>query len=234
MRISRHTRHSSTYLNSAESGPRLQNAFTLVEFLVVMTIITILLAVGIPLLSDPSASARKSTRDIVRAQLQQARAHSIATGNPTAVMIPEYATATAGGRLIGVAEVEAQPAGTSPYKVTKLIQRWTQLPDTIFFFDQSIAGISQPTILDASERIQASYLKKTINCHYIIFGPNGQIISPPAPTSSGGSRLVLAIGKGILSQNTVTPTQKTQQGVSFDLLQINRLSARARNLVSTQ
>lgn len=209
-----------------------KQAFTLVELLVVLAIISILTAVGIPLLSDPSNSARKSARDLVRSQLQQARAHAIATGTTTSVMIPDYSNATAGGRLIGIAEVEAQANTAAPYKVVRLIQRWTELPDNIYFMNQGVTGSTQPTLLDGGLKMESSYQKQTINCHYIVFGPNGLITSPAASTTGGSSVLALALGKGTLKSNTVISTQKTQRGPSYDVLQINRLSARVRNLNS--
>lgn len=205
-------------------------AFTLVELLVVIAIIVVLIAAAAPLFIDPSNSARKASKDVLRAHLQQARAQSIATGNPTALLIPTYNSGTIGGRAIGIAEVEAQPGSANPYRVVRLLQKWTFLPDTIFFMTRSVAGAPLDTILEETARIDAPYQRTTVSCHYILFSPNGQIIQPPAPTSSTGSRLTLAIGKGILKNNTITPTQRSPRGVSYDMVQINRLSARARNI----
>lgn len=204
-------------------------AFTLVEMMVVLVIITILLAVGVPLFSDPPNSGRKASGDLLRSHLQQARAHSIATGTPTSVLFPDYAADTkVGGALIGIAEVESQPDPTAPYKVTKLLQRWTQLPENIFFLTQSATQSSQKTIMDGTQEIEASYQKNPVKCYYVIFSPSGQIISPPA--TAGVAKLNVALGKGFLKGASVTPTQRSKNGIVFDLLQINRLSARARNI----
>jgi len=202
-------------------------AFTLVEMLVVIAIIGILLAVGMPMLTDPSNSSRRAAGDVLRAHLQEARSHAIATGTTTSLLFPEYgASDKSGGALLGIAEVESQPNTSSPYKVTKLLQRWTPLPETIFFLNQSICQSSRKTIMDYPEKITAEYQKKQINCHYVVFSPNGQIISPQS--DPGEPPLTIALGKGTLKSGSVTPTQRTQAGIVFDFLQINRLSARAR------
>ncbi len=202
-------------------------AFTLVEMLVVITIIGILLAVGMPMLTDPTNSARRAAGDVLRAHLQEARAHAIATGTTTSLLFPEYgASDKLGGALMGIAEVEAQANTSSPYKVTKLLQRWTPLPETIFFLDKNTCKSKRNTIMDTSEMIEAEYQKKKVNCHYVVFSPNGQIISPQS--DPGKSALAIALGKGVLKSGSVRPTQNNQSGPVFDFLQINRLSARAR------
>jgi type II secretory pathway pseudopilin PulG len=209
-----------------------ERAFTLVEIVVVLAIIMIFVAVGIPLLSDPSNRARQSARDLVRSQFQRARAHAIATGTTTSLMIPDYFSTSGGGRLIGIAEVEPQPNPAAPYKIVRLIQRWTELPDTIYFMNHGATGSPQATLLDGVPKIESTYQQQTINCHYVVFGSNGFITSPPPPTTDGSTFLALALGTGILRNQKMVPTQNSPQGPSYDLLQINRLSARIRNLSS--
>lgn len=202
--------------------------FTLVELLVVIAIMGILIAVGMQAFTDPANSARKSAGDVLRGHLQEARAHAIATGNLTCVLFPDYTSLDkASSSLIGIAEVESQANSSNPYKVTKLLQRWTSLPETIFFLDRSTCKSDYDTILDARGKIDAQYQKRTINCNYVVFSPTGLIISPQA-TTSGQPALSIALGKGTLRGGGITPTQRNQTGIVFDFLQINRLSARAR------
>lgn len=225
-------RCDNTPLNASRLYPRMlhsrHKAFTLVELLTVMTIIVILLVVGIPLLSDPANSARQTARDILCGHLQDARAHAIATGNPTSVMFPDYSNSKVGGKLIGIAEVEPQTGSASPYQVKKILQRWTPLPENIFFLNKATTGASEKTLFDGTDKINADYQKSPLSCYYIVFAPNGQITYPPSTVAQ--AKLVLAIGKGFLKSNAVVPTQRNERGIVFDLLLINRLSARARNL----
>jgi prepilin-type N-terminal cleavage/methylation domain-containing protein len=205
--------------------------FTLIEVLVVISIIVILFAVGVPLLSDPANSARKSSADILRSALQQARAHSIATGSYTSVLLPSYAAdAETGGKMIGFAEVEADPSAAAKFKVTRLVQRWTQLPEQIFFFDRNTANIPQNTLMDlgASSQITADYRKRPVACSFIIFSPNGQILQNTNSTNT--AKLLVGLGKGTLKNGSVTPTQRSSNQIVFDLFQISRLSARMRQV----
>jgi prepilin-type N-terminal cleavage/methylation domain-containing protein len=205
--------------------------FSLIEVLVVIAIIVILFAVGVPLLSDPANSARKSSADILRATLQQARAHSIATGAYTSVLLPSYSSDPEfGGRLIGFAEVVADPAAPSKYRITRLVQRWTQLPEQIYFMDRSAVRIPQTTLMDqgATPSINAEYRKRQIACNFIVFAPNGQILQNSTSTANPG--LIVSLGKGTLRNGIVTPTQRNSQGIVFDLFQISRLSARVRQI----
>ena len=65
-----------------------RRAFSLIEVLVVVAIIGLLFAVAVPVLSSSANNARQASREIIKAHLQQARAHAIATGNSVAVAIP--------------------------------------------------------------------------------------------------------------------------------------------------
>ena len=203
----------------------------MIEILVVISIIIILFAVGVPLLSDPANSARKSSADILRSTLQQARAHSIATGQYTAVLLPSYASdPEAGGKMIGFAEIEADSNAAAKYRVTRLVQRWTLLPEQIFFMNRSTVNIPQATLMDmaTTSQIKAEYRKRPIDCNFLVFAPNGQILQNP--TSTTNPRLIVSLGKGTLKNGSVTPTQRNSDQIVFDLFQISRLSARVRQI----
>jgi hypothetical protein len=58
----------------------------------------------------------------------------------------------------------------------------------------------------------------------IVFSPTGQIISP----ANGAMEFVL--GQGSVKAGQVTATEKTGNRVSYDLLQINRLTGRTRQI----
>jgi type II secretory pathway pseudopilin PulG len=205
--------------------------FTLIELLVVTSVLMILFAVGVPLLSDSTQRARKSSADILRSTLQQARAHSIAAATYTSVLLPSYASdPESGGRLIGIAEVEPDETAPANYRVSRLIQRWTQLPEHIFFMDKSSVGITQNTLMDAgsSPQIHAEYHKSQLACNFIVFAPNGQILQNSSSTITPS--LIVSLAKGTLKNGTVAPTQRNSKGVVFDLFQINRLTARLRQI----
>ena len=192
--------------------------------LVVIVVIVLLLLAGAPLLSDSSVNARQASREIVRGHLQQGRGHAIASGRATAVIIAgDIGGVTKTGGLITIAEVEPQPSGTLPFKVSQLLRRWTALPENMFFLTKSVTNSPKDTLLDGPPLVQADYLKTPVTCHAVIFSPDGRVTYP-----SNGEALAIAIGKGRVSGSGIVATQKTGDKVSFDFLGINRLNARAR------
>jgi prepilin-type N-terminal cleavage/methylation domain-containing protein len=200
--------------------------FTLVEMLAVIAIIGLLMVAGVAVLSDPSNNARQVSREILRAHLQQARGHAIASGRATSVIIAENDGANIrNGGLITIAELEPQSAEGRPFKVTQLIQRWTSLPESMFFLNQASVRSKSPTLMDTAPTVDAEYQKKPIGCHAVVISPDGRIFHPADDTP-----LVLAIGKGRQTPSGITPTQKSGDKVVHDLLRINRLNARARML----
>jgi prepilin-type N-terminal cleavage/methylation domain-containing protein len=200
------------------------HGFTLVEMLVVVVVIVILLLVGAPMLSDSSVNARQTSREIVRAHLQQARGQAIASGRATAVIIAgDIGGVTKSSGLITLAEVEPLPAGAVPFKVSRLIMRWTALPESMFFLAKSVTNSTKDTLLDGPAIVEATYQNIPVLCHAVIFSPDGRVTHP-----ADGVGLAIAIGRGKVSGSGVVATQKSGNKVTFDFLGINRLNARAR------
>ena len=201
------------------------SAFSLVELLAVIAIMAILLAAAVPIFADPSNSARQASREIIKAHLQRARAHAIASGSSTAITIPVLSTGgELGGRAISLFEVVKNGAGYEPAKdeagSEKLLQRWETLPGSFHFMPASL--ISSPkTIVDATETLLTNHKGKAVTCHLIVFAPNGQIVLPSSATN-------IAIARATRRGNSLALTQKSNGSPVFDLLQVNRLTGRTR------
>jgi hypothetical protein len=158
-----------------------------------------------------------------------------------AVKSPQEAAEWANTKLTGNARAssieaiaqtwsQSDPSAAAKFKVTRLVQRWTQLPEQIFFFDRNTANIPQNTLMDlgASSQITADYRKRPVACSFIIFSPNGQILQNTNSTNT--AKLLVGLGKGTLKNGSVTPTQRSSNQIVFDLFQISRLSARMRQV----
>ena len=201
-------------------------AFSLVELLAVIAIMSILLLVAVPVFTDPTNSARQASREIVKAHLQRARSHAIASGSATAIAIPILSTGgELGGRAISLFEVvkngtEFEPAKDAGGK-DRLLQRWETLPGSFHFMPSSLISSPKPTIVDAPEILQTIYKGKTVTCHMIVFSPNGQIVLPSSETN-------IAIARAANRGNSLAPTQKNDGKPVFDFLQVNRLTGRTR------
>jgi Tfp pilus assembly protein FimT len=203
-------------------------AFSLVELLAVIAIMAVLLAVAVPIFTDPSNSARQASREIIRANLQRARAHAIASGSSTAITIPVLATGgELGGRAISLFEVVKTATGYEPAKdetgSEKLLQRWETLPGNFHFMPKSLISSTKPTIVDTTETLLTNYKGKAVTCHLIVFSPNGQIVLPSSETN-------IAIARATNRGNSLTLTQKTDGKPVFEFLQVNRLTGRSRSI----
>jgi prepilin-type N-terminal cleavage/methylation domain-containing protein len=203
-------------------------AFSLVELMAVIAIMAILLAVAVPIFTDPSNSARQASREIIRANLQRARAHAIASGSSTAITIPVLATGgELGGRAISLFEVVKTATGYEPAKdetgSEKLLQRWETLPGNFHFMPSSLISSTKPTIVDTTETLLTNYKGKAVTCHLIVFSPNGQIVLPSSETN-------IAIARATNRGNSLTLTQKTDGKPVFEFLQVNRLTGRSRSI----
>ena len=217
---------------SLPNNPVIRNrhihAFSLIELVAVMAIISILLVVAVPILSDSSNNARRTSREIVKAHLLQARAHAIASGNPTAIAIPTIATGTSlGARAITLFEVEkdgsdyvlstAQNEDGSPGKPQ--LQRWKILPGNFHFLSASQISSSKTTLVDLSDHLETA----DGSCNVIVFSPRGRIVRP-AP----GEAVRLAFAQAARTGDSLTLTKRNGDTPMFEFIEINRLTGRTR------
>jgi len=203
-------------------------AFSLIELLVVMAIISILLVAAIPIFSNSSNSARQASREIVKAHLQQARAHAIASGTATAIAIPVLNSGEAlGARGISLFEVENQAGNYIPLKDSAgedvLLQRWDKLPGNFHFLSGSQISSARKTIVDEPQTLATNYKSQSLDCHFIVFAPNGQIVRP-----ASGTPILIALAQTARQGNNLTLTQKSAGKPVFDIFQVNRLTGRTR------
>lgn len=209
-----------------EARDRRAPAFSLIELLAVMAIIAVLFAAAAPIFSDSANNARNTSREIIKAHLQQARAHAIATSTATAVAIPVLASGgDLGARAISLFEVELVGTSYLPSKDAggneRMLQRWETLPGKFHFLPAAQVSSAKPTIVDSADTMPTNVKGKALTCHIIVFGPNGQIVRP-------STEINIATAQAAARGNSLTLTQKTGGKPVFDLLQVNRLTGRAR------
>lgn len=219
---------------SSTTNPALRNrfatAFSLIELLAVIAVIAILLVAAVPIFSDSSNNARRASGEILKAHLQQARAHAIASGNPTAVAIPAITTGDQrGAKSITLFEVEkdgndyilstAENENGTPGQPQ--LQRWTILPGNFHFLSSSLISSSKGTIMDSTERLTTN----DGDCHFIVFSSGGRIVAPLP-----GESIRIAYAQAARKGDSLTLTQRTDGTPVFEFIEVNRLTGRTRRI----
>lgn len=208
-----------SYPSSETIGKR-ASGFSLIELLVVIVIVSALLAIAVPTLSHPSSNALQASREIVKAQLRQARSHAISKRIPTALIIAsENHGNTSRTCLISSSEVTFENGAYLPISDdsgnSQLIQRFLTLPGNAQFVSAARIDSDKVTVLDAQPGLQTHYRGDTQACHFIVFGANGQILHP-AP----GTPVHIAIAT----------TRGPKEIGAFELIHVNRLTAATRSV----
>jgi hypothetical protein len=105
-----------------------------------------------------------------------------------------------------------------------MLQRWESLPGSMLVLSQASTRHPRTTIMEQSLRSPMTMAGKAITGAVIVFSPTGQVISP----ADGAMEIVL--GQGNVRAGQVTATEKNGNRISYDLLQINRLTGRTRQI----
>lgn len=106
-----------------------------------------------------------------------------------------------------------------------LRQQWTRLPQNLHFVTSEMINSNQPTLVDHETTLTLPHRGKEIECHMLIFTPQGQITFPPS-----GAPIHIAIAQVTNKRNAFRITEKSKGKPVFDLILINRLTAKTENI----
>lgn len=208
-------------------------AFTLLEVLVVIGIISILLVAVIPAVTSLSkSSGRKGAASNLISMIEQARSLALSdarntyvafattlTGSATPLMVQEYSY-----RAYAVFEDAASGAGK--LQVTK----WQKLPKGISFRSRDESGAPAGTCITSSTNTTTDTFSfsplgsaTTISCPYIAFDSTGAIIQP---TSTSPMRIVVFEGTATSSGESPTARESSGEPVR-DEIQVAKFTGRA-------
>lgn len=194
----------------------LSAAFSLIELLMVLVIASALLAIAIPTLSHSDSNTLRASREVVKAQLRQARSHAISKRTPTALIISAQ---DSGAHYISRMEVKLEDGTYLPVVddsgTPQLIERFSALPGNARLIEASAIDSEKRTLLGQEQTLQIHYQGSTHVCHFMVFGANGQILSPPP-----GTPIHIAIA-------TLRGPEKI---AAFDFIHVNRLTGATRSV----
>jgi prepilin-type N-terminal cleavage/methylation domain-containing protein len=203
------------------------NGFSLIELLIVITILAILLGIIAPVFMKSSLKARQIAKEVVQGNFTRARSHAIATGIPTAVIVSQYRSGNQGGKAIGIAEMKAPEEDVNnpvpQYQVSRVLQRWDVLPGNMLFLSRQQVNAPFASIMDESLSVNTVLAGNPTSATYVVFSPSGQIVHPadkPIEILLGPARLT--------SGGNVELLERTNGQPSFDRLQVNRLTGKVR------
>lgn len=202
------------------------SAFSLIELLAVIAIVMILSGIAVLGLAGSSLNARKASREIFNAHLNQARAHAIASRKSTALIIPTKDSGRSGLREISMIEVEKKDGSYVPIpddEEKAVLMRWSKLPNHFHFVTSHMIGMEQPTVVDHEQTVKVFHRGKEIDCHMLVFAPHGQIVYP-----TPGSPVHVAIAKATHENHTLRISEEADNGKGFDLILVNRLTAKTQ------
>lgn len=190
-----------------------------------MALVMILAGITTAGISGSSQNARKTSREMVRAYLQQARAQAVSSRNPVAIIIPAHGPN--GLRAMSLIEIEKVDDRYVPIKneggEITLLRPWTRLPKNFHFVSNEMIHTEQSTVVDQDATITIHDRGRELECHMLIFAPHGQITFPKS-----GEPIQIAIAQATVHRNRFRISQMSDGKPVFDLLRVNRLTAKAQ------
>jgi prepilin-type N-terminal cleavage/methylation domain-containing protein len=203
------------------------SGFSITELLIVVAIIGAIVVAGAPMLGVPENTAQRTSQDMIKAQLQQARAHAISSGKSTAIVIPSLGSSVErGARSIAVLEVIKSSAGYLPLLDAngkpRMLHAWQNFSGNMAFASGAEISTTKQSIMDFPPNVEFSFKGKSYSCHSIVFAPSGQITHPAA-------EIQIAIAAAVNRAGRLVFTQRNGCKPNVTCLQVNRLTARVRS-----
>lgn len=198
-----------------------RRAFTLIEMLVVITIVAALLLAGVALLRGTGPQARKSANDLLYAMIDQARTTAITSRSDVILAIAEPGDLPSGDQRcrLGIFKVTDWP-DSGDISAT-LLSRWKTLDNGVALLPGDVDGIPNP--LDGGELdIEYGSTKQKVTVHALVFNPRGRLRFP-----EGSTPVALRLAEGTYRNGVAVPYRGATDGsVIENRIKIGRVSAR--------
>jgi hypothetical protein len=189
--------------------------------LVVVAVVSVLVAVVVPgLVPERGMRAGQGARALIEGSVSRARAHAVATGEDTALVLVGYDApqAGAGGRQLAV--VALDPSGVP----VRVLGNWEALPEGMVFLDQATAGAVRPAVFDDPARLEFSYAGMPVSGPFLRFDRRGALVHPGAAVL-----LDVLVGRGVVNGGQVASSERSEAGEAvYQRIRLGRLNGRTR------
>ena len=200
-------------------------AFTLIEMVTVIAVLSILLMAGVSILGGTAAQARKAATDLLAGMVEQARTSAITTRSEIILAIAEPGDLPGSDERCRLAlfQIESWPeSGDGPIKA-RLMNRWRSLDTGVVLLGGEVDGLANP--LDSRQRkIQfGPDHSKEVEIHLLVFHSRGGLRIP-----EGSTPVALRIAEGAYRNGVASPNRRGDAAtIAENQLRIGRVTARA-------
>lgn len=200
-----------------------RRAFTLVEMLIVIAIVSILLLSSIAMLRGFGVQARKSGTDMIHAMIDQARTTAITTRSDVILAIAEPGDLPTGDQRcrLGLFRVVDWPESDSDPIPAVLMSRWKFFETGVALIPGEVDGIPNP--LDSAElTVDFGARRGPVKVHALAINPRGRLRYP-----AGSNPVALRLAEGVYRNGVPVPNGAAGNGkVVENRIKIGRVSAR--------
>jgi prepilin-type N-terminal cleavage/methylation domain-containing protein len=204
-----------------------KKAFTLLEMVTVITILSILMTLGASFLNETGSQIRNTNTDMLIGLIEQARIKAITSRSYVVLGIQEPETLTDHNQCcrIGMFEVKKWPdSATVPMVLEgQLLNRWQKLNTGIVLMRGDIDGIEN--LLDMPQILITHGGGKNLSnrIYAMVFHPRGGISFP-----LGSAPMTIRLAEGGYHDGKAIPKKHgKQQHIFENRLKIGRITARA-------
>ncbi len=217
--------------SSSASRFQEKSAFTLIELIVVIAVMSVLLVSGVSLLGGTGPQSRRAAADLLSGLIEQGRTTAITSRSHVLLAIAEPGDLPAEDERFRAAlfEVSEWPTGSGPPARldATLLNRWQTINSGVVLIGGTVDGVENP--LDGSKigiRYGAQNRETEIRVHAIAFTPRGGLKLP-----AGSQPVAFRVAEGGFRGGKAVPNRRGDDGtITETRLRVGRVIARPYRL----
>jgi hypothetical protein len=199
-------------------------AFTLIELVTVIAVLTILLLVGTRLLGGTTSQARKAGTDLLTGMIEQARTMAVSSRTHVVLAIAEPGDLPARDERCRLALIKVDEWPENPGDPVKgvLMTRWRTLETGAVLLGGDVDGVANPLDVPQLDIHFGPNHSLKVEAHALAFHSRGGLRYP-----EGSTPVAMRVAEGGYRGGAASPNRNGDAGtISEDRLKIGRVTAR--------